>query len=152
MDISQFGKWARGTGKTVSENADKLVRKCALAIDTAVVYACPVDTGRARSNFQVGINAPVQGVIDTLGGVNKGFKGTGNAVAQRSIDRARLEIAKYKGDSTDAAIYISNNLHYIAKLNDGHSPQASPRFIERAVMVGVQAIQGSKLVESVTVK
>ena len=60
MDLRQFGRKIRVTGNVVEENGGKLLRSVALAVDAAVVLATPVDTGRARSNWQVEIGAAAQ--------------------------------------------------------------------------------------------
>jgi hypothetical protein len=125
------------------QNADTLVRRCALATDATVVLATPVDTGRARSNWQVECNSPAQGVIEPLTTVQKGHRGSGGAVARAAIEKGKEKIAQYKGGTPQAAIYITNNLPYIGALNDGHSAQAPSGFVERAVMVGINAVHSA---------
>lgn len=113
-------------GNTVAANADRLVRRCALATDAAVVIATPVDTGRARSNWQVELGQPASGVLEST-----------DKSGQGAISQGKEAIAKYKSGTS---VNITNNLPYIERLNDGWSAQAPAGFVEKAVQIGVDAI------------
>lgn len=82
--------------------SDVVVRRIALDIFSRVVRRTPVDTGRARANWQIGINQLPKGTMLT-GKV--GF-GTGNLSAYKIGD----------------IIYIANNLPYIGVLEYGGYP------------------------------
>jgi hypothetical protein len=130
VELGELDGDMKKTGKRVAENADRLVRRCALAVDAAVVLATPVDTGRARSNWQVEVGSPASGTIDS------GFdKGGGSAISQ-----GKDAIESYKGESNKAGIFITNNLPYIERLNDGWSAQAPAGFVEKAMQVGIDAV------------
>jgi hypothetical protein len=135
---SVFAQRMKQLGQRIEKNSDALVRKCALAVDATVVLATPVDTGRARANWQVELNAPAIGTTTRL-----------SPSGAESIAAARTKIAQYKGGTPKAAIHITNNLPYIGKLNDGYSKQAPAGFVEKAVMVGVSAIQNVKVTRTV---
>lgn len=135
----------RATGRDVEENAARLKREVALAVDVEVVLGTPVDTGRARSNWQVELNGPAQGTVETLGGVRKGFKGSGGAVAQRSIEKAKARIEQA---GPEVAIHITNNLSYIGRLNEGWSAQAPAGFVETAVLNGAARVKRARLLVS----
>lgn len=140
--MSTFGKFNDNMsrrGRNVSLNADQIVRKCALAVDGAVVISTPVDTGRARSNWQVEVNQPKTNEIPPYSPGKEGSTGGPNARA--AIEQGKAAIARYKGGSADAALYLTNNLAYIGKLNDGSSAQAPAGFVEKATMVGINAIR-----------
>jgi hypothetical protein len=128
-DLRQFAGRIRVIGRRIEENADAMVRKVALAVDSAVVIATPVDTGRARSNWQVNLGGPASGTRDAL-----------DQSGQAAIAEGQTRIAQYRGGS---AIHITNNLPYIGRLNDGWSAQAPSGFVEKAVLVGVAAAQGA---------
>lgn len=143
MDMRGFGRRAEVIADGIEDNANKLKRKVALAVDAAVVLATPVDTGRARSNWIVELNAPSSQTIEPLAGVRHGHAGSGGAVARASIEAAKGEIEKAQpGDM----IHITNNLHYISALNDGTSAQAPANFVEEAVLAGVERIKGATLI------
>lgn len=144
-DLKSFGRRMRVVGQGVADNADALVRRVAVAVDAAVVQGTPVDTGRARSNWQAELDKPAEGTVGTLGGVRKGFEGTGGAVAARSIAAAKAVIAQYDGD-TNKEIHLTNNLPYIGRLNDGWSAQAPAGFVEDAVLAGAKQVKAAKLI------
>lgn len=132
MELGDFSKWARGMGDRIEKNADHLVRTCALAIDGSVVLATPVDTGRARANWQVEVNGPATGTVEPT-----------DKSGQAAINAAKAKVPSYKGGSPSAAIHITNNLAYIGALNGGHSKQAPAGFVEKAIMVGVEAVRSA---------
>lgn len=119
----------RVTGRVVEDNTAKLVRKVALAVDAELVLSTPVDTGRARSNWQAEINTPATGEAEPV-------------PPQQAIDDATRVIAESKpGD----AIHITNNLPYIGRLNEGWSAQAPEGFVETAILHGAAQVKGAKL-------
>lgn len=135
--LSTFAKNMRRLAKGISVNADAHVRKVALAIDATVVMATPVDEGRARSNWQVAVDAAPTGTVEAYSPGKEGS--TGGANAREAIAQAERAIAQYVGGKPTSAIHITNNLPYIRRLNDGWSAQAPAAFVERAVQVGLAA-------------
>ncbi len=137
-DLRTFAGRIRLIGKRIEENSDVLTRKVAVAVDGAVVLATPVDTGRARSNWQVEIDSAASGTIEAHVPGKEGS--TGGPNAQMAMDLGKERIADYKSGQT---IHITNNLPYIGRLNDGYSAQAPAGFVENAVLVGVATVQGA---------
>lgn len=131
-------------GQTVEDNATLLVRRAALATDAAVVLATPVDTGRARSNWQASLNAPATGTREAY--VEGSSGSSAGANAQAAIDQGKTVIGATKNGD---AVHLTNNLPYIGRLNEGHSAQAPAGFVEEAIQVGLQAVRdfGGILVE-----
>lgn len=85
------------------EQIDTVRKKVALKAYSSIVKKTPVDTGRARGNWLIGIN---QDRTETVETENK----------SGSVAGAKKQIDSAKGDET---IYISNNLPYISKLEYG---------------------------------
>ncbi len=140
--LEEFSRRITLRGKMVTEGADALVRKVAIAADQAVVFSTPVDTGRARSNWIAQLDSPVTSVIDAY---KPGFKGsTGASNAQGALDQGSRVIANYKGGDS---IHITNNLPYIQKLNEGSSAQAPGNFVEIAILEALQAVQFGRIVD-----
>lgn len=133
-DLRLFGRRIQATGQDVADNSDALVRKVAVAVDHTVVFGTPVDTGRARSNWQAELDSPADGTVASLGG---------NAAAA-SIAKAEAIIAKYNGDR-NKEIHLTNNLPYIGRLNDGWSAQAPAGYVETAVLTGAGKVAGAKV-------
>jgi hypothetical protein len=138
----QFAKKMRQRAGGIERNVSNLVKKTALTIDRELVLSTPVDTGRARSNWQVSVGSAntdrIEAYVKGDGGSSAG------ANAQAAIDQAAAEV---RGHKPGRDIYISNNLPYIGRLNEGSSAQAPEQFIEIAVQLGVSAVRGAKVVE-----
>lgn len=147
MELRDFSKRIKVIANTVSENADQLTRKVALAVDATVVMATPVDTGRARSNWQVALDAPASGVIDAYSPGTE--QSTAGPNARAALDQGKDVIGQYRKGNE---IHITNNLPYIGKLNEGHSAQAGANFVEKAVHVGINAVRNVKITEKGGVK
>lgn len=109
-------KFAQKTGLEL----DTVVRKVALDAYSRVTKKTPVDTGRARANWNVGVGSPDLSVEDD------GFKkGTGSHRGKSSSPSSpqASEVTLSRGDG-NKTIYITNSLPYIHTLEDGHSTQA----------------------------
>lgn len=111
-----------------------------------VVRATPVDTGRARSNWQVGVGDVVADDLEPYVGYEKGtgsFAETENANAAIEAGDERLK-GYTKGD-----IFISNDVRnpkdgngYIDALDAGSSSQAPRNFVNLAIIAGIEEING----------
>ena len=87
---------------------DLLGRKVALELFKRVIYKTPVDTGRARANWQVTIGAIADGTLevdDKSGGA--------------TMSKATAASAGFKAGDI---IYLTNNLPYIRRLEEGGYP------------------------------
>lgn len=87
------------------------VRRTALGLYGDLKILTPVDTGRARSNWHLDIGVPTVQLVEPGGDIAP-------------------SLSTYTIDQT---IFISNNLPYIQRLNEGHSSQAPAGFVEDAV-------------------
>ena len=102
-------------GKLVNLEA----RKLSISLLRGLTKVTPVDTGRARGNWFVGMSTPNR-TIDQ------------NRKSTEAISDGLSVINK--ATATDyPSIVISNNLPYIEKLNDGHSGQAPKKFVESEI-------------------
>lgn len=129
----QFNRNMGALGVRVAKNADRVVRKAALAADQAIVMATPVDTGRARANWIAALDAPAVGPTPAVD------KAGGSAMAQ-----AAGVVAGYDGDR-NTAIHITNNLPYIGRLDEGSSYQAPAGFVRKAVSRAISFVKGARL-------
>ena len=100
------------------------IAELALSVFSSVVLATPVDTGRARGNWQPSIGDPI---TSETGNTDKGG---GTTIAKGNGLFARYEFGK--------KIFISNNVPYIQRLNEGHSQQAPAGFVQKAIIVGIR--------------
>jgi len=143
MTLRKLSIRFKGLSKDFPEKANALMRRVALAVDQSVVISTPVDTGRARSNWIVSIGSDNTAVIDAyVQGSALGVGEGGNA--REALAQGRTALLTRRSGQT---IFLSNNVPYIQRLNDGHSAQAPINFIETAIMEGVRAIGEVRLAD-----
>ncbi len=103
------------------DKAELSIRKIAIEVFRRVIMQTPVRSGRARGNWQASIGSPALGEFESL-------DKDGNATIQKMI----AEVARWKPEDNLPA-FITNNLPYIQRLNDGWSKQAPSHFIEKVI-------------------
>lgn len=112
----------RKFGDQVRISHRQLCQRIALDIDQRLVLATPVDTGRARSNWLASVGQPRTDEVGT--------RDAGSAIAEAAgVINAAPDFP---------LIYLSNNLPYIKRLNEGSSKQAPAAFVETAVDAAVR--------------
>ncbi len=126
----------------------------ALSILNDLVQVTPVDVGTALSNWQLTLDSPALGVLPAFVPSPRGSVKQGKwthvidpiVTAQNNLPRvlqeANLVLA---GRIPGQPIFITNNLPYIQRLNDGDSTQAPAGFVDRAIILGRQAVERAKL-------
>jgi hypothetical protein len=95
---------------------DLVVRKLAFDAYDGVLALSPVDTGRFRNNWQIGLGVTNTQTTDT-GGM---FQGT--SVGSSAPDPQKLALIGQAKFGVD--VIISNNLPYALRLENGWSKQA----------------------------
>jgi hypothetical protein len=122
VNDSTFALDLRRFGEKVNGNASRVVRGVALELLRGVVMDTPVDTGRARANWQTTVGSPALGDYD--------YKGGPGAAANEAISDGTQTIQAVEGD---AAIFLTNNLPYIVLLEEGHSQQAPAGMVRKNI-------------------
>lgn len=141
VNLRGFASKMRRLGRRVEKNSPKVARFVALAVDQAVVTATPVDTGRARSNWFASVGAPRSGVSEAYVPGSGGSTGAANTAEAITQATAATRGLTREGQS----IYITNNLPYIGRLNQGSSAQAPAGFVEQGVKAGVNKLREIKI-------
>lgn len=90
----------------------------AAEVQSNLIADTPVDTGWARANWVVTVGQPAQQAI-----------GSKAAVTQAAAAGAVL--ANYTFEQ--GSIFLTNNVQYIQRLNDGWSAQAPTLFVQAAI-------------------
>jgi hypothetical protein len=142
MDLRTFSRRITAIAERVEPAAQDVVRKTALAVDQTVVMATPVDTGRARVNWQVQAGAMPSDVVPPYAPGAGGSTAAQNT--QAALEQGKIAIS---GAQPGQEIHITNNLPYIGRLNEGHSAQAPAGFVEQAVNAGIETIRQARLIE-----
>lgn len=111
---SNFPEFDKALRRYIKRLPEDLVlpftKKVALDAFTRIVHRTPVDTGRARANWQISPGSP--SLRDDA---------AANPDASSAVTNQVGELARAKPFET---IWISNNLPYIEALEDGWSQQA----------------------------
>lgn len=103
------------------------IRKIAIDVFTEVVLMTPVDTGRARGNWQVAIGSIPSGTLEL-----DDKDGTAT-IAKVQADALGLKAGQ--------SIYLVNNLEYITALEFGHSKQAPSGMVRLTVQRWVPIVE-----------
>lgn len=141
-DFNGLAKRMSELSKTVERNAPLVVSLVARNIAPVLVYSTPVDTSRARLNWQAGIGSIPDSVLYAKPD-KPPSPGYGGATAVAAI------IATARTYAGGSYIAIANNAPYIQKLNQGSSAQAPALFVQQAIMVGIRSLNGFRILRDV---
>jgi len=92
----------------------------------------PVDTGWARANWIPSVGAPAVSPVGSRAAVD------GGAAQQAALAR----LLGYKLEQ--GPVYATNNVPYIAQLNEGSSRQAPAAFVQRAIVRAAREVAGGQ--------
>lgn len=124
--MSAFSIPIAALAERMKEDLDTAVRKATLRLFRSVVLRTPVDTGRARANWNVSFGAADYSV-------------TVSTNQARGLAEAEKALALPVGGIT----YISNGLPYIRLLEHGYSRQAPQGMVRLAAAEFARAVQAA---------
>jgi hypothetical protein len=134
VSVSEFAKRIRKRGQKIEINANKEVVQLGSLVSQAVITATPVDTGRAKGNWFATLGSPTSKTdLESL-----------DPSGQKTISQNNSVI---KGRLPLQAIYITNNLPYIKRLNEGWSGQAPAGYVENALREAKVAMKNIRLLK-----
>ncbi len=110
-------------------NVERTVEQAAVVVSKTLIQRTPVDTGLARSNWQIGMNTPQ--------------RTPSPIISEREAHERNNFIIQ--GFAAGLTIYINNMLPYIAKLNRGSSAKAPANFVQQAMIRGIAIIRNARL-------
>ena len=114
-DIKGFERDLNKFAKSIGVKTEIAIKKIALQTFTGVVKKTPVDTGRARAGWVIGVEQPRNSPF---------ILGEAKLSASEIGSRAAIEIASLSRITPFSTVFISNNLPYIEVLEEGSSKQA----------------------------
>ena len=97
---------------------DKITRAATLELFSGVIKGTPVDTGRARGNYQVSVGAPAAGELDR---------------EDPSGAQAIADVQQKTPPGAGQVTLLTNNLPYIEALERGSSTQAPEGMVRKNV-------------------
>lgn len=110
---------------------ERLIVKLTLDVTANLKEMTPVDTGWARANWVAQIGRPLEEDLSAVTPTPQAASGA-ESRSQSSLAGVASGYSLRQG-----AIFVSNNVTYISRLNDGHSAQAPAGFVQRAVAKAV---------------
>jgi len=110
---------------------NEVKKQVVIAVVRNLVNVTPVDTSQALSNWIVAVGSKSYARIQPYAFGQRGS--TQEISAAYAVAEAMKVLENVKPGQ---AVYISNNLPYIRKLNDGSSTQEPANFVARAELIG----------------
>lgn len=107
----------------VNKRIDTVIRKSTIELFGSVIKMTPVDTGRAKGNWQCSIGSPITSETDRLDSAK--LDSTNGSVAYADV------VKTVKG--TGNVVWLSNNVPYIQRLEYGSSKQAPSGMVRLSV-------------------
>jgi len=130
--MKSFSDRIKARKKEFEEGIAEKMKAITLEIHADLSENTPVDTGWAASNWLIGITVPIRTPL-----------GSPENIDPSSAINAIAKLSKYtygKGD-----IFITNNVPYIQRLNDGHSDKAPAGFVEIAISKAAAKVKNVKV-------
>jgi hypothetical protein len=140
--------------KAIPAWASQIAVNVAIAVDNDLLQVTPVDSGTAMSNWIVTVGSPADETQPAFALSPRGKTMEDNktrlwvhAVDPEVTRSANLPLAQAAAQAvlqekqTGKAIYLTNNLPYIIKLDNGSSSQFPGGFIDRALIVAEHALE-----------
>lgn len=109
------------------------VKRLVLEVHANITEDTPVDLGWARANLVPEIGKPFEGTAGTQEQAAAGVIDGGTA--QQGLARV---VASYR--LRMGPVYLTHNVPYFQRLNDGSSTQAPAGFVQKAIARGVRTI------------
>ena len=113
-----------GVKRKLGSRSDQLVRGLAMELLGGMMRMTPVDTGRARANWNAGI-----GEVDASTGREPANKRKG----VRDGGAVAAATPTLRGSKVGDVIYLTNSMPYIGALEDGSSKQAGSGMVAATV-------------------
>jgi len=146
--LLQFSRNIRSIGSRIENNSAKVVRDTSKAALRSLINGTPVDTGKARSNWRVGLGAPTRSVIPAYSPGKKLGRGERlNARAALAAGFARinqLRIGPVAGRA-GKAVFITNSIPYLDELRRGSSTQQGNDWVGLALIEASTVIKSARL-------
>lgn len=112
----------------LTEFTEDLIKDISINAVAELIEATPVDTSWARSNWVPNIGSPVNQPVGSP---------DNPSTFQQESGQAEI-LAYYK---LPANVFISNNVPYITRLNEGSSTQAPMGFVQKAIAKAVREVR-----------
>jgi len=125
--LAVFNRQLDAFNKKVEQVALDKIKAAIIAVVDEVVLRTPIDTSRARTNWQTIIGGPATAEVPFV-------MGSHGSTASQAYQRAMASATNAaKSVRLGNRVWVANCTPYIRKLNAGSSAQAPANFVEHAV-------------------
>jgi len=134
-DISELKGRMDARAKQFQRGVERVLKSFVFEISREIISDTPQDTGKAASNWKIGINRPTDSIIDP----HSPGKHLGLGNTQNVNPAVRLMAQKLKGFKLGKrnVIFLTNNVSYIKLLDAGiASKQTRPLIVKRGIERG----------------
>ena len=114
-----FGKQLRKARLEIISETDDMRKAITIELFNSVILDTPVDTGRARGNWQCSGGSPMLNSVERE-------DPTGSQATSEVV-------SKVESSFGDGSMFLSNNLPYIQRLEFGHSKQAPAGMVRKNI-------------------
>ena len=119
--------------KLIHEDVADVLREAALMVFAGVVNGSPVDTGRFRASWTVGIGTKSDFIAEDTYRGTRGPDGEAARNSQQEAMERGERILSEQNVTGEDLIVISNNLPYASELANGSSEQAANGWIDLVI-------------------
>ena len=123
--------------RSLERVTERVITKISLDVTANLIETTPVDTGWARANWVPAIGQPFTASLEDV----KPQPGDISLATSRQNQGTASVATGYR--LSQGSVFVSNNVPYIVRLNEGSSSQAPAAFVQRAISKAVtQDIRG----------
>ena len=120
--MGKFAADINAFNKASLDKCDLVTRMIALEVFRRVILKTPVDTGRARGNWMCTIAVPAEAIAQGEDWFKGQTIGDFDKSGRETIQAAADEVMAW--NPREVAVFLTNNLPYIERLENGWSKQA----------------------------
>ena len=134
LALASFNKALDAAMIALPEHANTIKIRTALDLMNRIVLKTPVDTGRARGNWQLTQRSPAEDMVPATSAKVSSSETPPSAILMEAEQTA-------SGSQLGDDIWISNNLPYIEALEEGHSQQAPHGMVALSLAEAEQGLE-----------
>lgn len=134
LALASFNKALDAAMTALPEHANTIKIRTALDLMNRIVLKTPVDTGRARGNWQLTQRSPAEDMVPETSAKVSSSETPPSAILMEAEQTA-------SGSQLGDDIWISNNLPYIEALEEGHSQQAPHGMVALSLAEAEQGLE-----------
>ena len=142
-DLSYLGNLMFEVAKAIDADATNLQNSISSHVHYDIVEKTPVDVGTARSNWLVRLGSGSIIPYRAFSPHASRWRAPRAMPGSDRSERQNLEAARAQAEGvlsrnkTGQDVYITSNLPYIQRLNEGHSKQSPAGFVEAGIQTGL---------------